>query len=141
MEHPQDVDDIPATKLTRKNIRTLDTWKVHLQQWECNRLITMDEHFKVRMKNFRSMLNYSAGTRPKDRWLNDIVIVGYASIFETRWNKVIGVIQYQSFARTGQIPEGWKRKCSEMLTLEHILMPRNCGEHWMMADIRPMRIA
>ena len=106
MEIPRDVDDIPGTRLTRKNVRTLDTWRVHLQHWEPDRLITRSEQCEVRMKMLRSMLNYGRGTTPKDRWLNDEVIVAYASLFEQRWSKVLGAIHFQSFYRTGQFVLG-----------------------------------
>ena len=138
METENDVEDVQQTRLTKKHVRTLDTWKVHFEEWKGDQEVFRSDQCTVKMSKIRNMLNYTPGTYFKDRWLNDETIFAYASIFENDWCKTIGTTEYMSFERTGQLPKRWAAKCSNLAKASHILMPINCARtHWMMADIQP----
>ena len=138
METENDVEDVQQTRLTKKHVRTLDTWKVHFEEWKGDQEVFRSDQCTVMMSKIRNMLNYTPGTYFKDRWLNDETIFAYASIFENDWCKTIGTTEYMSFERTGQLPKRWAAKCSNLAKASHILMPINCARtHWMMADIQP----
>ena len=138
METEYDVEDVQETRLTRKHVRTLDTWKIHYEEWRGDQEVFKTDQCTVLMSRIRKMLNYTPGTYYKERWLNDETIFAYASIFENDWCKVIGATQFMSFARTGQLPKGWSAKCSNLAKASHILMPIHARAHWMMADIQPL---
>ena len=104
METQNDVDDAQESRLTKKHVRTLDTWKVHYAEWSGDRPIYNTDRTTVLMCKIRDILNYSPNVPLKTRWLNDEIIVAYASIFESTRCKVIGANQFMSFARTGQLP-------------------------------------
>ena len=138
METQYDVEDVQETRLTKKHVRTLDTWKIHYAEWRGDHPIYLTDQCTVLMSRIRNMLNYSPEVHYKNRWLNDEIIVAYASIFENDWCRVIGATQFMSFARTGQLPRGWQTKCTNLARVNHILIPIHAGVHWLMADVQPL---
>ena len=129
METQRDVEDVQETRLTKKNMRTLDTWNIHYKEWKGSRPVYLTDQCTVLMERIRSMLNYEPGVSYKERWLNDEIIVAYATIFENEWCKVIGSNQFMSFARTGQLPKGWQAKCTNLSRMNHVLMPIHANDH------------
>ena len=115
METQYDVEDVQETRLTKKHVRTLDTWRIHYEEWRGDCPIYITDQCTVLMSRIQNMLNYSPEVHYKDRWLNNELIVAYASIFENDWCRVIGATHFMSFARTGQLPKGWQTKCTNLV--------------------------